>query len=255
MTITLDEVTIVGNVPGVAAPGMAARYVEPVVTSCTAAELAQGYEDSQGGDGRAPWQLIAVLMAHGVLECGQKNGRILTACKNWNLGNVKAGTKYEGHFTAFRLNEYLTRGGKRVLVWFDPRGEVIGGGASTRLRAPLYLGPPHDAWHPQCRMRAHLTLAEGIRAKLAFLQQPRFARAWAAALRGDAADYVVQIHAQKYFTADFAPYQRAVISLARSFEPVAKRIASEPAPLPAAEHEFVSNVIALHAQQPNMLAA
>jgi hypothetical protein len=217
-----------------------ASYVPPRRTPVTPYELAQAYEIALGGDGKVSPGHIAVLMAHAALECGRdiNRGLIGPSCWNYNLGNVKAGPTYEGLYTCIRLNEYLSRNGRRTLVWFSPEAEEAGGSAARR---GAFVGPIHGVppGHPQTRMRAFGSLAEGIKAKLAFLSAPRFARAVSAARNGTPGRYVDEIHAQKYFTADLAPYRAAVVSLFKSYLPVAEKVSFVPIVLDVADDRMV----------------
>lgn len=235
---------------------MRASYVLPTRTPVLAVDYAQGLELALGGDGNVPPGAIAVLMAHAALETGQDRakGTIGPSCFCFNFGNVKAGEAWEGSYTCITLNEYLVRDGKRVLVWFAPEGELTARpGPGSRIKAFVPFGVPPG--HPQTRMRAFSTAADGIAAKIAFLRQPHFARAWAALMRGDAAAYVAEIHAQRYFTADFEPYQRAVVSLAKTFLPIAQKIAGTPLALPQAEAAHVDAILRQALSTPKMLGS
>jgi hypothetical protein len=234
---------------------MKSSYVPPVITTFTALEMAQAYEIALDGDGKVPAGEIAVLCAHCTLEVGRdvKRGVIGTGCHNWEPGNIKASASWEGLYTAFTLNEYLVESGVRRLIWFAPQGRLKGG-PGTELVPPLFKGPPTDDWHPQTRMRAHDCLADGIRYKVAFLKQPRFAKALAFARLGDAAGYVNAIHEQRYFTANLEPYRSAVVSIAKTMIAVAQRIADQPILLPPLEEAHIDKVIKAHAQAPSMLA-
>lgn len=234
---------------------MKATYVPSKRTPFTPAALAQTLEYELGGDGSVPWQPIAVLMAHCALECGRDivRGMIGPSCWNFNLVNIKASESYEGLFTCITLNEYLMRHGKRTLVWFAPQGELVAGPGSALQSA--YAEKPWSVppGHPQTRMRAHVSLEQGVRDKIAFLSQQRFAKARRSAWAGDAAQYVADIHKQKYFTADVGPYQRSVVSLTHSYEPIARRISDTPLALPPATEQRIAEVIATHARAPSML--
>jgi hypothetical protein len=231
---------------------MKARYVAPVRTPVQAVEYAQGLELELGGDGAVPAGLIAVLMAHAALECGRDPIRNLIgpSCWRYNFGNVKASESWAGLFTCITLNEYLTEGGKRTLIWFAPEGRLAGG-PGTAIVGP---SSPVPDGHPQTRMRAHDTLAEGIAAKIAFLSQPRFGAAMSYARAGNPDGYVRAIHAQRYFTADLEPYARAVSSLTKTYALIAQKIASEPLPLAEHEEAHVDSVIEAHAAAPSMLS-
>jgi hypothetical protein len=228
---------------------MIGPYLAPKKTPCTPLELAQAYELALGGDGNVDAEFIAVLMAHGVLETGRDvaRGLIATSCYWFNFGNVKASNDWAGSYTCIRLNEYLTINGVRSLYWFSPESAEAGG---TAGKVGTFVGTRHSVppGHPQTRMRAFLTLAEGVERKIAFLKHPRFARAWAAAKRGDAEEYVAAIHQQRYFTADLGPYARAVVSLYHTYWPIAKKISDQPIVLTDAEETDIDACIALCAR-------
>jgi hypothetical protein len=103
----------------------------------------------------------------------------------YNFGNVKASDSYEYLFTSFRCNEVI--GGR--LEWFDPP-------------------------HPQTNFRAFMDLETGVMDYLRFLSgRPRYSSSWHAASSGDPALFVHALRNAGYFTADEAPYRRAVQSL------------------------------------------
>lgn len=223
---------------------MIAEYVPPKRTPCTALELAQAYELVLGGDGKVNAELIAVLMAHATLECGRDvaRGLIATSCFCWNLGNVKAGELWPGHYTSIRLNEYLTKTGvPRALYWFSPEGAEVGGTAS-KVGTITKPGPVPPG-HPQTRMRALESLELGVKSKISFLMQSRFARAWQSAKAGKPRQYAFDIHQQKYYTADPELYARGIESLYRTHLPVALKIASEPLRLADNEEHEIDRCI------------
>lgn len=211
-------------------------YYEAKRTPHTPLELAQGYHAALGD---VPPEMVAVLMAHGVLECGRdiRAGLVMTSCYWDNLGNIKRG-KYPD-WCSIRLNEVLVREGKRTLVWFSPEGEEIGGVAGHKgaIRTGTESAVPPG--HPQTQMCAFTDLPAGIAGKLAFLRQTRFARALAAARRGDPRAYVAEIHAQMYFTADPIPYANGVASLFATYLPIARKERETPLALvPSAEEHI-----------------
>lgn len=156
---------------------------------------------------------LALLAAQCALETGRWK-----ACHWNNWGNVKASISYEGHYTCFRLNELI----KGKYVWFSPDTDG-------------WALPPG---HPQTRMRAYQTSAEGATAHLKFLWgYKRYAQAWKAALRGDPNAFVVELKNAGYFTAHLEPYLKAVESLTREYRRAAEalKILDEPVMIPAAE--------------------
>jgi hypothetical protein len=193
-------------------------YVPPVKTPVSPTEAVQGFRAAC----ERLWQTtkpetIAVLTAQSALESGR-----WSAMWNYNPSNIKHENSREGLFTAIRLNEVLN--GK--VVWFNPDDEWRD--SSGRARRDV---PPG---HPQCRMRAFETFADGVADKLAFLNRDRYKLAKAAALAGDPSLYVRTCRAAGYFTAALEPYERAVLSLFRTFLPIAQA-AAPPAQLPPEE--------------------
>lgn len=143
---------------------------------------------------------LAILLAHSALE----TGRWKKGLWNWNLGNIKASPSYiaatDHYHQYYRLNEYLKQSdGKYRYVWFDPP-------------------------HPQTRMRAYQTSAEGAAEKVRFLgtasnpaKGNRYARAWQALEDDDPVAFSRELHAAGYYTAQEAPYTRGVVSLTKEF--------------------------------------
>ena len=125
---------------------------------------------------------IALLLAQSALETGRWK-----SCWNYNLGNIKAGSKWQGDTTQFRCNEVI--GGK--VVWFDPP-------------------------HPQTTFRAYPTLEEAAKDYLWLLHR-RFAQAWMHVTRPDPVAFSQALKRQNYYTADEPPYTRAVASLFREY--------------------------------------
>jgi hypothetical protein len=201
---------------------MKATYVPPQITTPEPHAVAPAYFDEllRLTNGTPSHKAVAVLLGQYALETG--NGK---SCYNWNLGNIKAGTEYDGLYTCIRLNERLKQAdGSYAYVWFSPEGEERPKGNVIKS----YDVPPG---HPQTRMRAHETLADGVRAKLEFLSKPHWRPALEVALTGDAAAYVTKVRALGYFTAELGPYQRAVVSLAAKWLPVVQGATSAPQPV------------------------
>lgn len=129
---------------------------------------------------------LAVLVAQTALETG-----------NWhslhrnNFGNEKCPPTRPGYYCQFRCNEVI----KGRTEWFDPP-------------------------HPQTNFCAFMSAADGAWSHLTFLLQPRFAKAWACVLAGDARGFVAAIKQQNYMTALLEPYVRAVVSLFAKYLPV-----------------------------------
>lgn len=189
---------------------MKAVYVEPRKTPLTfeqaeramrwalATHLGQHERD-------VPDQVVALALAKTALETGRWQS---IWCSNW--GNVKASDQYEGMFTCITLNEVLRRGGKDVVVWFAPEGELAGKGGKL-ITPPI----PVPDGHPQTRLRAFANEFDGADSYVEFVAGGRYARAWLALLRGDGAGYVHELKLAGYFTADESNYRVGVESLHR----------------------------------------
>lgn len=193
---------------------MKAAYVQPVKTPATPLDVSRAYFVAlRSLTGKEPTaKAVAVLHAHCALETGN-----MASCWNHNVGNIKAGEKYEGFYTCIRLNELLNG----VYVWFSPEGREEPKGNVVKT---------HDVppGHPQTRMRAYASLARGIEDKIRFLSAPHWKAAFDFALRGDPNGYVRAIRALGYFTAQLDPYERAVVSLTYKYLPVAEGVVATP---------------------------
>lgn len=202
---------------------MRATYVKPALTPASESEVSLSYKDAIWSVTEAPpdAELIACLHAHGALETGH-----FKFCYCNNAGNIKATTSHAGFFTCITLNEVLFENGKRITYWFAPEGVLlnekgISAPPSKGGRVKGQLLPVPDG-HPYTRMRAYPTLAAGIEDKIRFLLGDRWKHCLAYAAAGDPAGYVESIRDMGYFTADLAPYSRAVVLLYRKFLPLAQ---------------------------------
>lgn len=215
-----------------------AVYVPPRRTPAPPLEVSLAYLDALTSlTGIVPGpQAVAVLHAHGALETGH-----FDHCWNGNAGNIKASEDYEGFFTCITLNEKLSRGGKKIYVWFAPEGELTDsparGGVLTGQRFTVPNG------HPQTRMRAYPTLADGIADKIKFLLGPRWIGALDFAHAGDPEGYVEAIRDRGYFTADLEPYARAVSLLYRKFLPLAQGSVEHPIGLHPHEEQAIEECV------------
>lgn len=208
---------------------MRAIYVPPVRTpipfeqalACMrwALKCQLGYEP--------PDEVVALALAKTALETAR-----WTQIWLYNFGNVKAGPDYVGWYTCILLNEVLRRGGRDVVVWFSPEGELT----AAPSRGGKLVGPPIPVpeGHPQTRMRAHVNKYDGASCYVDFVAGGRYREAWSHLLRGDAAAYVHALKLQGYFTADESVYAKGVISLQRE---MLARIRAE-APPPAVDLEW-----------------
>lgn len=211
---------------------IAGTYVSPVRTPITAIEAVIGFRDGckrRWGFVPKP-ETVAVLTAQSAGESAR-----WASMWNRNPSNIKHENTREGLFTAIRLNELELRNGKLVYVWYDPiLGELLSKNGPARYPdKPHTLGPGH----PQCRMRAFATFAEGVLDKLAFLDKPRMTPAKAAVVAGKPDLYVHECKVQRYFSADEAAYMRMVVSLFKTYLPIARAQTAEPEQLPPEDEE------------------
>jgi hypothetical protein len=208
---------------------MIAKWVPAVRTPATPADVSRAYAAALSNYvGKHRPEAVAVLHAQGALETGR-----FAACWGHNAGNIKAGKQYAGQYCTIKLNEILVRNGKRVTVWFSPLGELTSKNG-TVVAGTESADPPG---HAQTRMRSYDTLADGITDKIRFLTGTRWRPSLERALAGDPSGYVETVRAAGYFTADLAPYSRAVVSLFKQYLPLARAQAVEPEPLPPEEEE------------------
>lgn len=123
---------------------------------------------------------LACFVAQSALETGNWQHM-----KNYNFGNIKPPTDWDGDVTMFRCNE-LIRG---KYEWFDPP-------------------------HPQTRFVAFKDAAEGAAYQLTFLAtRERYEFAWHWACAGSPDPFVRALHMAGYFTAKVEPYVRAVVAI------------------------------------------
>lgn len=208
---------------------MLGQYVRAVRTVPTRFEAAAAYWDTCAALGMKPTvPLVTVLVAHGALETGN-----FESCWCFNVGNVKAGGAWTGKYCCLTLNEVLKVGSNYETFWFAPEGELTGdpkkGG---KLKAP-YLETPLQVpeGHPQTRMRAYDTLAQGVEDKIRFLLKPYWEPCLKPARLGDGSTYVRMIRVRNYFTAykgrpDPTPYEKDVISLCNTYRPLVDRVSA-----------------------------
>jgi hypothetical protein len=151
-------------------------------------------------------EILALTLA----KCALETGRFQKIWNN-NFGNIKAGASYTSNYTCITLNEVLADG--RV-HWFAPDGEVIRlrGGSFTPTSDPRVQVPPG---HPQTRMRAYANRYDGAHSYVDFMRGR--AAMWNALQVGEPVGFVAAMKRGRYFTADEAPYAKAVSSLFREF--------------------------------------
>ncbi len=186
---------------------MIAKYEHPRLTPLLFDRAAQALSAGLREDnGLAPSRaVLALCLAKTALETGRWQ-----KIWNYNFGNIKAGDSYVGRYTCITLNEVI----KGQVKWFAPDGPVIrlAGGTFTPTAEPRVAVPPG---HPQTRMRSYANPFDGGISYCDFLRKrPAM---WAALLLGEPVAFVRALKAGRYFTADEAPYARAVASLHREF--------------------------------------
>ncbi len=175
-------------------------------------------------------ETIATLMAQSALETGR-----WTSMFNYNPSNVKAGANYRGLYTCFPLiNEVELRDGVRRTIWYSDRAELVSKNGPPAPHKPVYDVPEGQ---PMSRFRAFPSFTDGVVDKLAFLARDNYKAAREAAFSGDPGAYVRACKAAGYFTADLAPYERAVASLFATYLPLARNETLEPVELPAPEED------------------
>jgi hypothetical protein len=176
---------------------------------------------------------IAILTAQSALETGNWK-----SIWNYNWGNVKAGQSWKWDYTCIKLNEVING----VTQWFAPEG-ALGRNKNGPVIEAKYDVPPG---HPQTRMRAFPTALDGALDHIAFLaldsnpndnKPNRYGKAFQAACDGDPVAYAHELRVAGYYTADEAPYARAVQALTTKFYPIAVDADAEPDFLPPEEHE------------------
>lgn len=192
---------------------MLATYTPPKLTRLSFEEAASAMRTALtellGKDPEVA--VLALALGKTALETGRWSAMW---CANW--GNIKCSDKWAGLYTCIVLNEVLPG---RGVVWFDPRGELTGNPAKGGRLAGFLAdaGRTVPPGHPQTRMRAFETPADGALDYCRFVAGGRYAGAWRLLLEGDATGYVHALKQAGYFTADETTYARGVSSLQREF--------------------------------------
>lgn len=176
----------------------------------TAADVIAAFRSAfvslMGVDARA--ETIAVLVAQSALECAR-----WASMHCYNFGNIRPPANWAGDYCQFRCNEKI--GGK--WVWFDPpsAGSNFVAFENASDGAAFYLSKLRGKW-PE---------------------------AWTAALAGDAAGFVHGLKLRGYFTADEAPYLKAVMGMYSEFLAHAQVPASQPFDFDALRSVVGSSVV------------
>lgn len=194
---------------------MQARLLPDKLTPMAPQTVARAFRGAmETNTGKTPSNAcLALLVAQSALETGRWK-----AIHCFNFGNVKAAPTYTGLYCQFRCNEVL----KGKVEWFDPP-------------------------HPQCNFRAFESAESGAIDHIRFLSQSkRYAYAWEVAQTGMPLAFVDALKHAGYFTADEAPYARAVASLWREYQTMLNQGEADTLP-PAPEDEAERHAAALAA--------
>lgn len=160
---------------------------------------------------------LACIVAKTALETGRwgphvgKDGKARGSMWGYEFGNIKASKSWKDAgklVQMYRCNEVI----KGKVEWFDP---------------------PHIQTH----FRAHPDAVTGALEYLLFTSS-RYSAAWARAMAGDPAGFVHELKRRGYFTADEAPYVKAVTSMYHEFLPLLSIGQVEPEPEPAQLDEW-----------------
>lgn len=146
---------------------------------------------------------LAILTAQSALECARWK-----SMHCFNFGNIRPPKNWGGGYCQFRCNEKING----VWVWYDPpsAGSNFVAFETAEDGAEFYMRKMSQQW-PQ---------------------------AWSAALHGDTAGFVHGLKIKNYFTADEAPYRRAVQGLCTEFyDYINRNFVVEPTDAAAPEHE------------------
>jgi hypothetical protein len=188
-----------------------AKLLPDVVTPLAAKQVALAFRSAfETVVGTTPSNAcLALMTAHSALETGRWK-----SIHCYNFGNIKAGPDYEGFYTMFRCNEVID--GK--VVWFDPP-------------------------HVQTNFRAFQSPEGGAIDHIQFLaQRKRYHNAWLDMVAGAPLAFVDSLKRAGYFTADAAPYSKAVASLWREYMPMVEQL-KEPEPHPEPEQNDAAEAL------------
>ena len=130
-----------------------------------------------------PRGALLVLLSQWAFETGRG-----AAMWNFNIGNAKHVTGDGRSFYQIRRNEIID--GKEV--WLDPPD-------------------------PGCSFRAYESLDAGARDYMLLLHS-RFAKAWPSVMAGDPRAFALELHNERYYTADPGIYSRNLEALYAEFD-------------------------------------
>jgi hypothetical protein len=203
-----------------------AKWVPAVLTPMTASQAADAirsaYETLEGVSPSVP--TLALLMAQSALETWRWQS-IYGGC----FGNEKASASHEGFYQCYRCNEKLADGWH----WYIPEGELVGKFGTPLKGAAL----PVPEGHPQTRFKAFQSLEAGAMEWLRLLKR-RYPKAYAIAKgEGMPLSFVAALKAGRYFTADEAPYAKAVASLWREYRDLLGKVERDTIPVPLSDED------------------
>lgn len=212
-----------------------ADKLTPLVPVQAIAALRSAFETVEGVT-PSP-ECLSIHTAQSALECWRWK-----SLRNFNLANVKASATYQGHYQTYKCNEKIDN----VWRFFIPEGELVGDFTTELKGAPL----PVPEGHPQTRFRAFQNAEAGALDHMQLVKR-KWPEAWTAARGGDRAGFVHGLKMRAFFTADEAPYFKAVNSLATEFLPLCRSFtATVPEPAPG-DHEMRCAALACVAPDPD----
>jgi len=119
---------------------------------------------------------VAICFSQMVLETGFD----FPACKNFNVGNIKVGSSWEGNYCMY------------------PAGEYIGG------KFRMFYPPDKQTW-----FRAYESSEEGMMGYLDLVaNRPRYTEAWSQLIAGSLEGFSKGLHSGGYYTLSDAEYTR-----------------------------------------------
>lgn len=183
----------------------------PVEFSALARALADVWERREGN--RPSWDSVALLLAQSALETGRWKHAY-----RFNLGNAKAGAKWEGNYCFYPADE-IVKPNEASKAYERRLPRTDGKAGHDVLCAPLESGLVRvSLWpdHPWCRFRAFDSLEEGVVDYLELLRT-RFAAAWPALERADPEAFIGALKRTGYFTASLEHYLPPVVLLFEEF--------------------------------------
>lgn len=162
--------------------------------------------------------------------------------RNWNPGNRKRPSGWEGDFCEFACDEIFDAPTAALAKRLDPdhcAESIWRGGPLIRCS----LIPPH----PWSEFVSFPTAAEGFSDWLGLLaMSDRYRAAWGRLYAGDPAGFVRALHAAGYMTADEEIYEHAVFSIAASVLPACRsRLNGGGQTLSDDDRSYVSGLVGL----------